>query len=89
MKVKVLKEFVDKYSQQLHKVGDTFEADENRIAEINQVSDKLIQVIGSKKVTTANDAVVAPAEAPVVEAVAEDAPVEEVLKKVGGRHGRK
>lgn len=34
MKVKVIKEFVDKHSGQLHKVGSTYECDEARFKEI-------------------------------------------------------
>ena len=43
--VKVLKEFNDKHTNELHHVGDTFEADDSRIAEIQSVSMHLIQVL--------------------------------------------
>lgn len=73
MNVKVTKEFVDKYSHELHKVGDVFEADDARIAEINKGSVKYIQVV-EDEVSTADD---------VVETVAP-----EKVKKVGERHGK-
>jgi len=34
--VRVLHKFVDKYTNELHAAGTTFEADEKRIAEINK-----------------------------------------------------
>lgn len=43
-KVKVVNEFYDKYTKRLHKVGQSFEADEARIAEIMEVSRHLIEV---------------------------------------------
>ena len=43
-KVKVINEFNDKHTGELHKIGEVFEADEARIAEIMEVSKHLIEV---------------------------------------------
>jgi hypothetical protein len=44
MKLKVLKEFYDKYTGLLHEAGETIEADENRLKEIQSVSARLVEV---------------------------------------------
>lgn len=44
-KIKVKKEFVDIHTNILHPVGEVFEADEKRIAEILGKDKRLIQVL--------------------------------------------
>lgn len=44
MKVNVIKEFVDKYTGELHKVGSSFDCDANRIAEIKANGDFIAEV---------------------------------------------
>jgi hypothetical protein len=44
MKLKVLKEFYDRYTGLLHEAGETIEADENRLKEIQSVSARLVEV---------------------------------------------
>ena len=44
MKVKVLREFIDKYTKQLHKVGEEFEVDEKRFEEIQTVGNLVVKV---------------------------------------------
>ena len=44
-KVKVLESFMDIHTKALHPVGEVFEATEERIAEIQSVSTKLIEVV--------------------------------------------
>lgn len=44
MKVKVIKEFVDKYSNELHKVGSKFECDEKRLKEIERAGAYVVPV---------------------------------------------
>ena len=48
-KVKVINEFNDKHTGKLHKIGEVFEADEARIAEIMEVSKHLIEVQEDKE----------------------------------------
>lgn len=48
-KVKVINEFNDKHTGKLHKIGEVFEADEARIAEIMEVSKYLIEVQEEKE----------------------------------------
>lgn len=48
-KVKVINEFNDKHTGKLHKIGEVFEADEARIAEIMEVSKHLIEVQEEKE----------------------------------------
>lgn len=45
MKIKVVSEFIDKHTSELHKVGDIIECDEKRLAEINHARKGLVQVI--------------------------------------------
>ncbi len=49
MKVKIKKEFLDKYTHDLHKVGDTIEVSEHRLMEIQSVSPDLVEVIKETK----------------------------------------
>lgn len=42
--VKVINEFTDKHTGELHNVGEEFEADEGRIDEIMKVSKHLIEI---------------------------------------------
>lgn len=49
MKVKIKKEFLDKYTNDLHKVGDTIEVSEHRLMEIQSVSPDLVEVIKETK----------------------------------------
>ncbi len=44
MKVKVIKEFVDKHTRKLHKVNDTFECDKNRFNEIKSAGNYVEEV---------------------------------------------
>lgn len=48
-KVKVINEFNDKHTGKLHKIGEVFEADEARIAEIMEVSKHPIEVQEEKE----------------------------------------
>jgi hypothetical protein len=43
-KVKVLNEFIDIHTGNLHKIGDVFEADDTRIAEIMKTNKDLIMI---------------------------------------------
>lgn len=53
MKVKVLKEFKDKYTKELYKKGKTIEVAKERYEEINSTSHgKLVEEIKPKKKTT-------------------------------------
>lgn len=45
MKAEVKERFIDKHTDQVHHVGDILEVTEERLAEIQKVSDKLVQVI--------------------------------------------
>lgn len=49
MKVKIKKEFLDKYTHDLRKVGDTIEVSEHRLMEIQSVSPDLVEVIKETK----------------------------------------
>lgn len=51
MKVKVNTGFIDKYTNDLHKVGETFEVSEDRLKEIQSVSPDLVEVVKEKKST--------------------------------------
>ena len=48
-KVKVMESFIDVHTKALHNVGEVFEATEERIAEIQSVSAKLIEVVSEEK----------------------------------------
>lgn len=48
-KVKVLQDFYDIHTGKKHPVGEVFEADEARIAEIKKVDASLIQVTKTRK----------------------------------------
>lgn len=49
-KVKVINEFNDRYTGKLHKIGEVFEADDDkRISEIMEVSKHLIEVQEDKE----------------------------------------
>lgn len=50
-KIKVMQSFIDIHTDAVHKVGEIFEADEKRIAEIQSVSPDLIKVMEEKKPT--------------------------------------
>lgn len=45
MIVKVLKSFIDKYTEHHYSVGETFDADENRVEEIKSVDETLIEIV--------------------------------------------
>ena len=45
MKVRVLKEFVDIHTNELHKKDTVFEANKKRIKEIQQVDKELIEIV--------------------------------------------
>lgn len=45
MQVKVNKEFVDIHTKKLHPVGEVFEVDDKRLAEIQKVDKNMVQVI--------------------------------------------
>lgn len=45
MIVKVLKSFIDKYTEHHYSIGEVFEADETRIEEIKRVDSTLIEVV--------------------------------------------
>ena len=45
MIVKVLKSFIDKYTDHHYSIGEVFEADEARIEEIKRVDSTLIEVV--------------------------------------------
>ncbi|WP_302626811.1 hypothetical protein [uncultured Eubacterium sp.] len=49
MKVKVLKEFIDIHTNELHKKDTFFEANKKRIKEIQQVDKELIEVVNKKE----------------------------------------
>nr|DAG10498.1 MAG TPA: hypothetical protein [Caudoviricetes sp.] len=53
MKVNVIKEFVDRYTGELHTVGSSFECDKNRFKEIEKAGKYVEPVIETetKKVT--------------------------------------
>lgn len=44
-KVKVTNTFIDIHTNQTHQIGDVFEADDARIAEIKKVRNDLIEVL--------------------------------------------
>lgn len=44
MKLKVVREFLDRYTKKLHKVGEEFEADEKRFNEIQRVGNLVERV---------------------------------------------
>jgi hypothetical protein len=48
-KVKVLVSFIDIHTNEVHPVGEVFEATEERIAEIQSVSSKLIEVVSGEE----------------------------------------
>ena len=48
-KVKVLETFIDIHTGKKHPVGEVFEADEARIAEIKKVDEGLIQVMKTRR----------------------------------------
>lgn len=52
MKVEVKERFIDKHTDQVHHVGDILEVTEERLAEIQNVSDKLVQVIHEQEQKT-------------------------------------
>lgn len=52
MKVEVKERFIDKHTDQVHHVGDILEISEERLAEIQNVSDKLVQVIHEQEQET-------------------------------------
>jgi len=45
MKVKVLQEFTDKYTDKRHKVNERFDCTDERLAEIQSVSKRLVAVV--------------------------------------------
>lgn len=45
MIVKVLKSFIDRYTEHHYAVGETFDADENRVEEIKSVDETLIEIV--------------------------------------------
>lgn len=49
MLVKVKNPFIDKYTNYHYEIGETFEATEERIAEINSVDENLIEVVKTKR----------------------------------------
>lgn len=48
MKVKTVKSFIDKHTKKVHLVGDTFEVDDKRLAEIKKVGN-LVEVVAEPK----------------------------------------
>lgn len=52
MKVEIKERFIDKHTDQVHHVGDILEVTEERLAEIQNVSDKLVQVIHEQEQKT-------------------------------------
>ena len=64
MKVKVTRDFIDKYTGDLHRVGETFECSEDRLVEIQSVLPDLVQKVADtapapvEHVTPAEEAVV-------------------------------
>ena len=49
MKVEVKREFIDKHTGKLHRVGDVFECNEDRLQEIQSVSLAFVSVVEEKK----------------------------------------
>lgn len=49
MKVNVIKEFVDRHTGELHKVGSSFECGENRLREIKEAGKYVEPVIIEKE----------------------------------------
>lgn len=49
MKVKVIKEFVDKHTKELHTVGSSFSCDEARYKEIKEAGDFVEKIPEEKK----------------------------------------
>lgn len=45
MKVKVLQRFTDKHTGKMHEAGEQFEVTEERLAEIQTVSKRLVAVV--------------------------------------------
>lgn len=48
MKVKVVKSFIDKHTQKVHKVGEVFGCDEKRFEEIEKVG-HFVEKVAEKK----------------------------------------
>lgn len=44
MRVKVVREFIDKHTRELHKVGDTFECKNERFKEIEKTGHYVVEV---------------------------------------------
>lgn len=55
MQVKVNKEFVDKHTGELHKVGEIFEVTDKRLAEIQKVDKDMVQVAEPAPVSSTSD----------------------------------
>lgn len=49
MKVKVMKEFVDKHTKKLHKVDEVMEVTKERLAEIRKVDKSLVKEVKEAK----------------------------------------
>lgn len=55
MKATVRKEFIDKYTNELHKIGEVLEVSEERISEIRKVDEYLIEVVEGDTIPTKED----------------------------------
>lgn len=55
MQVIVKKEFVDKHTKMLHRVGETFELTDKRLAEIQKVDKDMVQVVKPAPVSSTSE----------------------------------
>lgn len=51
MKVKVVKEFIDKYTKKLHKVDEVMDVSKERLAEIRKVDRNLVKEVKEPSAT--------------------------------------
>lgn len=51
MKIKVISEFIDKYTLEFHKVGEVLDCDESRLAEIESARKGLVTVVNNEPET--------------------------------------
>ena len=51
MKIKVISEFIDKYTLEFHKVGEVLDCDESRLAEIESARKGLVTVVNTEPET--------------------------------------
>jgi hypothetical protein len=49
MKIKVMKEFVDRHTKKLHKVGEVMDVTKERLAEIRKVDKSLVKEVKEAK----------------------------------------